>query len=507
MTIEEVIEMRKTNGIRINYEYQRAPRWNRPQQQHLIDSVLRGYHLPLFYFHLKTETWGTKPRNHYEVIDGQQRINAFVQYTDGEFALPDPKNPRSRFPKFIQEQSEPCPWADAKYNDLDGYYRQKLMRQFLFVVEITSDDELEIRDLFLRLQAGTPLTPQERRDAFPGAFTQFIVDLGGRTEVDINGRIAVKGGHWLFRDVVKMNTPTRAVAARQLAATLSMQLLSSVHMNRLRQTNNTAIDDFYYQQLDFDPDGNDAKLITDTFDDIHRYLADYNGPPIKQHELICLVVLWARLHDQYADGWQTEIAGALSDFKREAELARRAFSEGDVCEMYLDYVSQTSSRGSDSAQKNESRARYFENWMLTRLNPTRKDAVRAFSNDLRERLFNEQGGLCAYASDRLVCGDSNPMAFHETEVHHVDPHSKGGKTEIENAVLTHRECNRKIGNRFIPPPDWTSDWCVLDTHLLIRLCFCGVDIRVSHFRSQPMRERLQITSSMTEPNPNISASE
>ena len=39
-------------ALRVNPEYQRGTEWNRSQQQSLIDSLLRGYELPLFYVHL-----------------------------------------------------------------------------------------------------------------------------------------------------------------------------------------------------------------------------------------------------------------------------------------------------------------------------------------------------------------------------------------------------------------------------------------------------------------------
>lgn len=38
----------------------------------------------------------------------------------------------------------------------------------------------EVRDLFIRLQAGTPLTAQEKRDAWPGDFTLFVIRHAGK---------------------------------------------------------------------------------------------------------------------------------------------------------------------------------------------------------------------------------------------------------------------------------------------------------------------------------------
>jgi uncharacterized protein with ParB-like and HNH nuclease domain len=47
-------------------EYQREEVWGAPEKQLLIDTILKGWKLPKFYF-LKTSETG------YEVVDGQHR--------------------------------------------------------------------------------------------------------------------------------------------------------------------------------------------------------------------------------------------------------------------------------------------------------------------------------------------------------------------------------------------------------------------------------------------------
>ena len=39
--------------LRVKPEYQRGTVWKLPQKQGLIDSLLRGYQIPLFYVHLE----------------------------------------------------------------------------------------------------------------------------------------------------------------------------------------------------------------------------------------------------------------------------------------------------------------------------------------------------------------------------------------------------------------------------------------------------------------------
>jgi hypothetical protein len=58
-------------------------------------------------------------RSRFEIIDGQQRINALADFTDGAFKLFDPvkDEAEARFPEFIKRQ--PCPWAAKTFQDLD----------------------------------------------------------------------------------------------------------------------------------------------------------------------------------------------------------------------------------------------------------------------------------------------------------------------------------------------------------------------------------------------------
>jgi uncharacterized protein with ParB-like and HNH nuclease domain len=61
-------------------EYQREEVWGVPEKQLLIDTILRGWKLPKFYF-VKTSSTG------YEVVDGQQRLAAIFDFLDGELEL------------------------------------------------------------------------------------------------------------------------------------------------------------------------------------------------------------------------------------------------------------------------------------------------------------------------------------------------------------------------------------------------------------------------------------
>lgn len=54
-------------------EWQRGEVWDIPKKQQLVDSILRGWRLPKFYFVKNAE-------DEYEVVDGQQRLTAIYDF-------------------------------------------------------------------------------------------------------------------------------------------------------------------------------------------------------------------------------------------------------------------------------------------------------------------------------------------------------------------------------------------------------------------------------------------
>jgi len=64
-------------------EWQRDEVWPEERKQLLIDSVLRGWKLPKFYFAKTAES-----PEEYEVVDGQQCLSAIVEFYEGKLPLP-----------------------------------------------------------------------------------------------------------------------------------------------------------------------------------------------------------------------------------------------------------------------------------------------------------------------------------------------------------------------------------------------------------------------------------
>jgi uncharacterized protein with ParB-like and HNH nuclease domain len=114
--IRELLDLHKKKMLSVNAEYQRGVVWNDSQKKRLIDSVMRGYPIPLLYLHhIKREVAGFQNET-LEVIDGQQRIEALDKFHEGALKLFDPVKDaaEARFPEFLK--SEPCPWAQHTFD-------------------------------------------------------------------------------------------------------------------------------------------------------------------------------------------------------------------------------------------------------------------------------------------------------------------------------------------------------------------------------------------------------
>ena len=293
-SVSDLLELRRVKMLVANPEYQRGEVWTLAQKKRLIDSVLRGYPIPLIYLHhIATKVAGAM-REDFEIIDGQQRISALSDYKDGAFKVFDPVDDaeEARFPSFIQEK--PCPWGGKTYDELDPSLQDQFLETKLSVVMIETDVSNEARDLFIRLQAGMPLNSQEKRDAWPGNFTEFILKIGGKPQ------IAKYPGHEFFPDIMKAKTQKRG-EFRQLAAQMIMLYMAHRESGgeKLCDINRDAIDTFYYQHLNFDIQSDDARRFREILRLLTQSLSDGKRSKVIGHEAIHLVLLADSLLDDY----------------------------------------------------------------------------------------------------------------------------------------------------------------------------------------------------------------
>ncbi len=121
----------------------------------LVDSILRGIDLPKIY--LRKIKHGIY---HYEVADGQQRINAINLFMNDKLALSTQIYKGLDLSKIGSFQV-----GGKKKSELNIKLRKKFENHKLTIAIVEEASNSEIRTLFGRLQMGDPLNPAEIRNA------------------------------------------------------------------------------------------------------------------------------------------------------------------------------------------------------------------------------------------------------------------------------------------------------------------------------------------------------
>ena len=138
-------------------DWQRQKVWSRSKKQKLIDSILRGWKLPKFYF-LKISS----DPEAYEVVDGQQRLAAIFDFFDSELRL---------------RESAAEEFGGAYYRDLPDELVDTFDDYEVEFDEIEKATEEEIKDFFQRLQEGLPLTSAEKLNSAHSKLRDYVVTL------------------------------------------------------------------------------------------------------------------------------------------------------------------------------------------------------------------------------------------------------------------------------------------------------------------------------------------
>jgi hypothetical protein len=425
-SIEDILRLSKESVLQVNPEYQRGEKWSSDQQKRLIDSIMRGYPLPIFYLHKIEKGIGDYRSVVLEIIDGQQRIKAIHDFAEGAFELFDPvlDARQARFPNYIL--NEHCDWARRKFDDLSDELRDRFLDTKLTVFEIETTNPHQARDLFIRLQAGTPLSNQEKRDAWPGSLNEFILKTAGKPGV------ARYAGHEFFEKVLKAKGD-RAQLRQFCAQWLCLFLhRSGTVPHGFCDINAQALDDMYYQNLDFNLDSTEAKRFHDILRRLTLAFGDGKRPKMKGFEVLHLILFVDSLIADYTPVWESEITRAYDSFMLEYVRAKR--DRYGAPNAFWTKFGSLARTGSDKAEAIAIRHEFFASEMLKRMPNTKaKDPQRGFTGLEREIVYYRDSKKCA------VC--ECPVLWDDAEVHHLEEHSLGGRTDLENAVLVHRVCH------------------------------------------------------------------
>lgn len=145
-------------------DWQRDEVWDDDKKRILIDSMLRGWKLPKFYFFKTSE-------DSYEVVDGQQRLSTICEFFSNELGLDEKSTKIFGGPNYDKLKHE---ISDA-FDDYEIEY------------DIIEDaTEKELKEFFQRLQAGLPLTSSEKLNAIHSKLRNYCKEI---SEHDFFGKV------------------------------------------------------------------------------------------------------------------------------------------------------------------------------------------------------------------------------------------------------------------------------------------------------------------------------
>lgn len=389
--------------IDTNPDFQRPPVWTTAQKQLLIDTILREYDVPKMYW----RKLAGPPPDRYDVVDGQQRLRTIWSFVDGEF--------------HVAKDAEPVEGiaiAGCKYESLPDDLRVRFDTYALDVVVLEDTDEDEVREMFLRLQNGTSLKAQEKRNAMPGAMRQFVKSL---TEHDLFKRVAFANSRFTHDQVAAQ------LVCLELAA--GPTNVKNADLNRMYEAGKT-----------FDVNGMTARAVLRTLKLLAEVFPE-KTPELERFNVVALYCVFAELQRAYVI---SPIKQDLRAWFVEFEGVRRAQDELDEDHADKEWVSyrERISHSTDAADSIRFRMDFMLRHLLERFPALPlKDNQRDFTHLQKLAIFRRDKETCQL---RLKC-DGARIQWDNWHCDHKQAWSKGGATTVVNGQVACPACNLAKG--------------------------------------------------------------
>ena len=391
LTIWNIRDMVDENDLVLNPEYQREYVYDNVKASKLVESILLDIPIPSIY--LSEEDDGS-----YSTVDGQQRITSLVRFTKNDFSLTKLE--------ILTDLN------GLKFKNLPKVYQRKFKTSTLQAICITKESKDCKYEIFARLNQGAvSLNPQELRNCvYRGPFNDLLDELAIHPLT--RELFGVKNKRKLYQQTILRFFAIRNLDTYKSSMLKHLNLFMSTHQNaKPEQINvfrelylNTMSAIKYVLGRDaFTLGGNDSKMLVTVFDSIVVPFSNYS-----KHDLI-----------QNAD----YIRHNISRIKTTNTL----------------YIS--SSASSTTARKNIMyRISVINNAIITVIDLDKvNQSKRFFTKKDKEHLFKENP-YCTICQNKI-------LEITDAELDHIIPYSQGGLTELANAQLLHRHCNRKKADK------------------------------------------------------------
>ncbi|HLD55942.1 MAG TPA: DUF262 domain-containing protein [Candidatus Nanoarchaeia archaeon] len=378
----------------VDLTYQRpSGAWSNEDNQCLIDSILRGEPIPLFFLNNNSQ------KEKFYVVDGQQRLHAIKLFHDNKIKLNKKFSGEDNHGKTFNGEN---PLSDGQRTNFLSYTLN-------FHILDDYDDE-KIRLIFSRLQRGKPLTLGERLNAKAG-------------EIVLTMRKIAK--HPFMSDSIGISKD-RYGNFPDSARILFYEKYGS------KDSGTPALISFFDENQNMSFEDKEYKNALSVLNFLRKCFPEENYQFLSKHAWVFSVYTMIRdLNMGYA-------------LKGKEELIR---------EFIKDFHSKVYSE--DFRRSNQNYSRFYDNvrggWseklIVLRRDILKQEFLKKYSIEEKDekRQISEEEKISCFAKhpNCEVCG-MNFKDYKEPEYHHRKLHVDGGKSEIDNIMVLCNKCHDDI---------------------------------------------------------------
>ncbi len=429
--VQWFVNLLEHDQLNLKPAFQRLSVWPESSRRKLMHSVFVNYPIPSVFLYERAASDTVV----YDVIDGKQRLESLFMFMGAKSYRQGAYWFAAEPEEFDDDAERPTKRTRLYWKDLSDAQKHQFRTYRVPVVEVAGDFP-DIIDVFVRINStGKALTTAEIRHAryLDSRFLKAAAILARKLE-DF---------------VVEHRVLTPAQMVRMRDVELVAELMASLHAGRpldkksqldqliagdraapmrLSDVERSAADTQRVIRLT-------GRLFPDLRETRFRHVADF-------YSLCLLVHEWEGRRFVLTDGRARQLASSLlasfgAGVDRARDKQRRLEDLGEDERTFADYL-RTVQEGTDTLRQRKLRADILRSVFEGVFE--HKDWPRGFTPEQRRVIW--------FASrDKRCCECQKKVAWDTFEVHHIAPHSRGGKTDLANAALLCGPCNSKLGDR------------------------------------------------------------
>lgn len=380
---------------KVDSTYQRpADAWSRKDKQCLIDTIIRGEPVPLFFLNYITE------EDAYYIVDGQQRMQCIKEFCDNKFPLSK---------EFSISELD-----GKKFEDLSTQERKQIQDYNLNVKIMKDYDDERIRMIFSRLQRGKALRLGEILNAKPGKVVDVMRKISNHDF--ITKSIGVnKQRYQTYEDVARIMYYEK-YGSKECSTNYLYELFE-------KYRDDINLSSKYYKKIN-----NVLNYLLKCFPAVPG-----NYQFLKTHAWVQTVYsVISDLRDTYAlNGREKEIAAFVENFHSRVYSEDWRISDIKIQRFY------DNARGGWSERLNENRKNTMKEFLIKELKLRQLDENRQISEEDKIAIYGKVNGCCEKCSKKF-------KDYKEPEYHHIELYSEGGETTIDNIMVLCQDCHDDI---------------------------------------------------------------